>query len=392
LGADADATFTRQLPAVERAFIREVRVDLLVPVCPGQGQDEALVLLGPKRSDEPYSSEDVDLLSAVGSALALVLERPRTRTEAAGRFGECPSCGTCYPDCTEVCEHDRERLVPGPTEHVLAARYRLKRRLGEGGMGKVYLASDVSLPRAVAVKLVREEWTQSSKTAERFRREASIAAGFTHPNVVTVHDFGMTATGRAFLVMEVLEGLTLRTELCRAGRLDLAMTMYVLNGVCSAVDAAHRRGIVHADLKPENVFIARNDSAQMVKVLDFGLASSVVDMRADTRSGPALLGTPSYMAPEQLRGEPPQPAWDIWAIGVLAYELLSGMHPFSPGSGMWPAPLDAGLSGRLMPMGPFFARALAVETGRRPASARGFLEEFTQAAALTGTTLATTRG
>jgi eukaryotic-like serine/threonine-protein kinase len=381
LGRDADAMLVRHLPLSERAFVHEARVELLVPVCPGSGRNEALLLLGLKRSEEPYSDEDVDLLTAVSSALALALERPRSTADAAGHFEECPVCGVCYDAGTGVCARDHEALESGSTEHLLAGRYRLDHRLGEGGMGKVYFAVDISLTRPVAVKLLRERWTQSASSAEHFQREARIAASFTHPNVVTVHDFGATADGHAFLVMEVLEGDTLRAELGRAGRLDLATASHILHGVCAAVDAAHRRGLVHADLKPENVFIVRNDIAEVVKVLDFGLASSVMRARDDTRSGALLFGTPAYMAPEQLRNEPPQPAWDIWAIGVIAYELLTGVHPFSPLAGSWPAPLDARLSGTLASMRPFFARALAVDAAGRPASARLFLDEFMQAAA-----------
>lgn len=381
VGSDADATLLRQLPAVERTFVQDGRIDLIAPVCPSPAEEEALIVLGAKRSEEPYSGEDIDLLSAVCSALALVLERPRPAADAGRRFEECPECGACYEAGSGMCTVDMTPLQTGATEHLLAGRYRLDRRLGEGGMGKVYAALDVSLTRAVAVKLLREEWTRTASSTERFRREARMAASFTHPNVVTVHDFGVTSGGHAFLVMEMLEGSTLRAELRGSGRLSVNTAAIALNGVCAAVDAAHRRGLVHADLKPENVFIAHNDVTDTVKVLDFGLASSILRAREDNRSGTVVLGTPPYMAPEQLRNEPPQPAWDLWALGVIAYELLTGFHPFAAAAGTWPEPLDAHLSGPLAPMIPFFERALAVDPARRPRSARVFLDRFVQAAA-----------
>jgi serine/threonine-protein kinase len=226
----------------------------------------------------------------------------------------------------------------------------------------------------------------SGAAAERFRREARAAAGFTHPNVVTVHDFGMSGT-RAFLVMELLQGVSLRQELRRQGRLPPARAREILRGVCAAVEAAHRRQLIHRDLKPENIFLARGESGENAKVLDFGLVKSLSSdsqETADTSAG-ILVGTLRYMSPDQLRGETPAPAWDLWALGVVTYELLTGQHPFGTGSG---SDLHAAvLGGRFTPVTAtcpdapaawqeFFGRALAVQPTNRLPSAQAFLTEL----------------
>ena len=264
----------------------------------------------------------------------------------------------------------------------------LKKRLGSGGMGRVYEAADAALDRRVAVKLIRNDLLGSTEAAERFKREARIAAGFVHPNVVTVHDFGLSQPGRAFLVMELLEGVTLRQHLRERKRLEVRRAIEILRGVCSALESAHRRQLVHRDLKPENIFLAGTDAGEVVKVLDFGIAKSVVTVprRSDFDTGRGvLLGTPRYMAPEQLRGETAHPAWDTWAIAVIAYEMLTGAHPSAPPGGLTSRGTDA-IGGRFSPVGAhlpgaprswqgFFERALALEPERRPRSPGSFFSE-----------------
>ena len=214
----------------------------------------------------------------------------------------------------------------------LAGRYRLERRLGRGGMGTVYEAVDVALDRRVAVKVVRDEWVHNAMATQRFRREARAVAGFAHPNVVTVYDYGVETGARVFLVMELLSGTTLRDELRRGGRLDAARTLDVLRGVCSAVDAAHQRGFIHRDLKPENIFLVAGNGP--VKVLDFGVAKPLVrDDAAGAGEPPetevgVLVGTVGYISPEQLLGDSPDVSWDVWALATVAYESLTGALPF----------------------------------------------------------------
>ncbi len=381
----------QQLPHEETEFLRRARIDLLVPVATSPERTEALLALGGKRSEEPYSGEDQDLLVAIAASLAILLEKPLA--PAAPRrdvFEECPECGTCYDTGFTRCARDSAALMPIALPRLLEGRYRVERRLGRGGMGTVYEAADTALERRVAVKVIRDDLVGSAEAAERFRTEARAAAGFAHPNVVTIHDFGVAAGTRAFLVMELLDGKTLREELRREKRLTPSRALAILRGVCAAVDAAHRRQLVHRDLKPENIFLARRDAEteEVPKVLDFGIAkflpTATQQPTADTGTG-ALVGTLQYMSPEQLRGLAATPAWDLWALAVVAYEMLTGSHPFVCSSA---AQLHgAALAGRFTPVAAhlpgappswkeFFESAFAPEPQRRPSSAPILLSEL----------------
>ena len=329
------------------------RVELLVPIAMSPESHEALLAFGAKRSQEPYTREDLDSLAAIASSLALLLEGPTPMPDRLGSvFEECPRCGSCYDSGVSVCANGQVPLVTVGMPRTLAGRYHLEQRLGRGGMGKVYEAVDVALDRRVAVKVIRDEWVHSASAAARFRREARAVAGFAHPNVVTVYDYGVEAGSRAFLVMELLHGVTLREELRRRRRLDAARTVEVFRGVCGAVEAAHRHHLVHRDLKPENIFLTdRAGGGATVKVLDFGVAKPLAgsdealepdDGAADTEIG-VLVGTIGYLSPEQLLGERPEVSWDLWALAVVAYEALTGALPFpvasrDRGAGWcWPA-------------------------------------------------------
>jgi serine/threonine-protein kinase len=250
-------------------------------------------------------------------------------------------------------------------------------------MGTVYEAADTALERRVAVKVIREDRVGSADAAERFRLEARATASFAHPNVVTVYDFGVAADTRAFLVMELLDGNTLREVLLRQKRLPAARALEILRGVCAAVEAAHRRKLVHRDLKPENIFLARTESGEVTKVLDFGIAKLLptgTEGTADTGKG-MLVGTLAYMSPEQVRGEAVQPAWDVWALAVIAFEMLTGARPFS-GASMLSGPATP--VSKYLPDSPaswqdFFARALAIQPSNRPGSASVFFSELQHA-------------
>ena len=191
-------------------------------------------------------------------------------------------------------------------------------------MGTVYVATDTRLHRRVAAKLMREDLIGVPGAADRFEREARALAAFAHPNVVTVHDFGVSGT-HAFIVMELLEGVTLREALRREPRLDPGRTLAILRDVTAALDAAHRRQLVHRDLKPENVWLVADGSHGTAKVLDFGLATFLTPTDSDGSAwAGAMVGTPLYMAPEQIRGEAPDASWDTWAVGVMAFEMICG--------------------------------------------------------------------
>lgn len=390
LGNADEAGLGRHLPPEERDVGRGASAELVVPVSVGPEKAEVLLVLGSKRSEEPYGAEDVDLLSGLAHALALVVERPRATPSPGPLLAECLDCGRCYDAGADVCA-DGHTPAATTTERVLARRYRLDRRLGRGGMGAVYEALDLALERPVAVKLTLEGWMHAIGGSDRFRREALIAASFAHPHVVTVYDFGLTGDDRAFLVMELLRGTDLRHELRRSQRFTPPHALAVMRGVCSAVDAAHRRGLIHRDLKPENLFLAKVEAQQIVKVLDFGLARPMSRPGDERVTRGMVLGTPSYMSPEQLRDGPPRSSWDIWSLGVVAYELVTGSLPFasedapdeSPrgaGSGpAWPQSPGVRLGGTLEPFQRFFARALALDARARPADAREFLTAFEDA-------------
>jgi serine/threonine-protein kinase len=379
----------QQLPQEDTELLRRARMDLLVPIAVASGPAEALLALGPKRSEEPYSREDRELLVAIAASLAMLLEKPAALEEAppAHMFEECPHCGTAYDAGAGRCARDTSPLVGVALPRLLADRYRLDRRLGRGGMGTVYAATDVTLDRRVAVKVIRDDLVTSAEAAERFRREARVTAAFAHPNVVTVYDFGAVGT-RAFLVMELLEGSSLREEMRRTKRLPPARVLQVLRGVAAALEAAHQRNLVHRDLKPENIFLASGASGKITKVLDFGVAKFLptdtqMTQDADTGGG-GLMGTIRYMAPEQVRGSVVDPAWDLWALAVVAYEALTGFHPF-PATSVLEFQRVL-VEGRVTPipahLGPpakwqeFFDRALAHDVKRRPQAAAVFFAEL----------------
>jgi serine/threonine-protein kinase len=383
---------TEQLPHDETTFLRQSRIELIVPISTSLDRTEALLALGVKRSEEPYTREDLDLLAAVASSLALLLEKPSgTAATRSDAFAECPQCGICYDSGTTQCAKEKALLVSVILPRLLGARYQLERRLGRGGMGTVYEASDLALERQVAVKVIRDDLGGSADAAERFRREARAAASFAHPNVVTVHDFGVAAGTRAFLVMELLQGGTVREELWRQKRFSSARTLAVLRDACSALGAAHHRQLVHRDLKPENIFLVADHSGETAKILDFGIArflsTATLQPTVDTAPG-AVMGTLRYMSPEQWRGGEPAAAWDLWALAVVAYEMLTGTYPFE---GHSPADwFGAGVATNFIPLaatlpeGPhagqeFFERAFAVEPARRPRSADEFHDELQRA-------------
>jgi eukaryotic-like serine/threonine-protein kinase len=254
---------------------------------------------------------------------------------------ECPRCGRVEEAGTELCPSDGAALKRGPTPRVVDNKYRIEQLLGRGGMGAVYRARDMRLDRLVAVKVVRPELLEDQDARRRFRREAQIVARLQHPGIVSIFDFGTLARGGAYLVMELVRGEDLRRVLHREGRLEPARAVKILVAVCEAIGAAHHEGVLHRDLKPENILLPGGNIE--AKVLDFGVAKLVADgdrahiddggetQTALTMVG-TIVGTPAYMAPEQLGAAPLDPRTDIFALGVIAYEMLSGELPFSRGS------------------------------------------------------------
>ena len=212
-------------------------------------------------------------------------------------------------------------------ERVLGGRYRLISRIADGGMATVYLALDERLGRRVAVKVLRPDLARDEGFVGRFHREAQLAAGLSHPNIVAVHDFH-ESSGRPdddlYLVMEHVDGQTLRQKLLDDGAMTVREAVRVITAILAALDEAHRAGLVHRDVKPENVLV-REDG--MVKVTDFGLARAVTSSTRTSTTG-ILMGTVSYLAPEQVDGDRADARSDVYAAGLLLYELLTGQRAF----------------------------------------------------------------
>jgi eukaryotic-like serine/threonine-protein kinase len=207
----------------------------------------------------------------------------------------------------------------------LVGRYLVEAVLATGGMGEVWTARDLLLDRAVAVKLLGGALAGDGRAAERLRREARAAARLEHPDIARVLDLG-EHDGRPYLVMELLDGESLAARIDRAGAMPPAEAARVVGAVADALEAAHQAGVVHRDVKPGNVFLT---STGAVKVLDFGIASAAGDAAITTGD---LLGTAAYLAPERVLGQRATPAADIYALGVVLYELLAGHRPFEAGS------------------------------------------------------------
>src|SRR5215212_10301287 len=264
---------------------------------------------------------------------------------------KCPQCGREFPPGVAVCPDDGSTLradatvaggarpAPAPAPDpllgvVLDDKYRLDELLGQGGMGAVYRATHLLIERPVAVKVLSQRLIADESARERFRREARAAGRLQHTNAVAVTDFGETRDGVVYLVMELLEGRPLREVLAGEAPLDAARAVSLMMQISAAVEAAHEAGIIHRDLKPGNIFLVqRPDSPYIVKVLDFGIAKVAADDEGnllDTLTGTGvMIGTPRYMSPEQCDGAELTPASDVYSLGVILYEMLTGQTPFT---------------------------------------------------------------
>src|SRR6201993_4187713 len=267
----------------------------------------------------------------------------------------------------------------------IAGRYRIEGRLGVGGMSTVHLAFDSRLERYVALKLLAEHLADDPTFVSRFRREALAAARLVHPNIVQVFDFGFDERqGQHFIVMEHVSGNSCAELLRDHGRLEVDQAVDVVTQACRGLDYAHRNGVVHRDVKPGNLLVSDSD---VVKLADFGIARAT-DQSSITQVG-SVLGTAAYLAPEQARGEEAGPRADIYSLGVVAYQLLSGRLPYEATSlselalkqqRESPSRLDQ-LNPRVpRALGHAVALALALEPEQRPADAIAFGEALRKGA------------
>lgn len=232
-----------------------------------------------------------------------------------------------------------EEVIDPLIGQTLDDKYRLEERLGIGGMGTVYRARHLLIDRGVAVKVLNSRFVEDEAARMRFRREAKAAGRLQHANAVAVTDFGQTSDGYVYIVMELLEGRTLRDVLAKEAPLDPARAVALMLQTSAAVAAAHEAGIIHRDLKPANIFIVQNSEVPaVVKVLDFGIAKLAAESLEDDEDSKTLtlvgvmIGTPRYMSPEQCDGVELTPAADVYSLGVILYEMLAGTVPFSGSS------------------------------------------------------------
>ena len=245
----------------------------------------------------------------------------------------CPTCGTTYPRAERFCPRDGSALrVESGAElvgSVIAERYHVTAKLGEGGMGQVYLAEHVKMGRKSAVKLMNPGLHHDADAISRFTREAANASRINHPNVAGIYDFGETSDGLIFLAMEFVEGESLTSLTQRLGALPPARAADITRQIADGLSAAHERGIVHRDLKPDNIMIAKGKAgADLVKVVDFGIAKAgSSDNQQVTRTGLSV-GTPAYMSPEQFAGDTVDHTSDIYSLGLVTFAMLTGEMAF----------------------------------------------------------------
>jgi serine/threonine-protein kinase len=248
----------------------------------------------------------------------------------------CPVCGKEYPDNVKFCPVDGSTLrSKAPTAdlvgQVVADRYHIIKKLGEGGMGAVYLGEHVKMGRKSAIKVMAPSMVHDPDAISRFNREAANASRISHPNVCQIYDFGETPDGIIYLAMEFIEGSSLSDLIDREGALPPLRSASILKQSADALAAAHELGIVHRDLKPDNIMIVQaRDGSDVVKVVDFGIAKAVAGDETGqkvTKTG-LVVGTPEYMSPEQLSGDKLDGRSDIYSLGLVLYRMLTGVLPF----------------------------------------------------------------
>jgi serine/threonine protein kinase len=352
-----------KLPEADRHWLVDSGFRLIVPILARDGSLLGMVGLGEKKSGLPFMKEDLQLLHAIASSAAWVLEldlgrlqapqpswRPaegdeepdRARAQLASELAkECTKCGTVYMGYVVFCNNCSRKLEPAHAPYVLPGKFRFEKRIGVGGMGIVYRGADLALGRHVALKTLRRV---SPEDALRLRREARAAAAVSHPHLAAVYGLE-TWQGTPFLVMELLEGGTLADRLDK-GALPVGEVVELGIAMAAALAHLHAADILHRDIKPSNIGFSKDAVA---KLMDFGIARMVLDLERGERSLPdtegslptagstwqptesvsRLVGTLGYLSPEALEGEPADPSFDLWSLGVVLLESLLGRKLFA---------------------------------------------------------------
>jgi eukaryotic-like serine/threonine-protein kinase len=405
----------------ERHWLVDSGFKLIVPIVKRDGSLLGLIGLGGKKSGLPFLKEDRQLLHAVASSAAWVLELANLHSTSGGprRISsrdfdledtesalpeaelakECPHCGSLYPAYTVLCSRCSKRLEPAHVPYVLPGKFRFEKRIGAGGMGVVYRGSDLALGRPVAVKTLRRV---SPEDAMRLRREARTAAAVSHHYLAPV--YGMeTWQGTPMLVLELLEGGTLAQRI-EKGRMSSLETVELGIAMADALAQLHAADILHRDIKPSNIGYTKDN---VPKLMDFGIARAMFDLRRDRLLGALegedaesmlpptsiwnenpssitiskqLVGTLSYLSPEALNGDPADASFDLWGLAVVLYECLLGRKVFSGDAKQVMARIRMGRVPELSQVLPgldesledFFRTALHKAPARRPATALEF--------------------
>jgi hypothetical protein len=388
---DRLASPLQSLPEDDRIWLADAGAAILLPLTGAKSEISGILSLGPKRSELPYSREDLLLLSALGGSVGTTLENRRLREVAAARpmgvpeernAAECTSCGHVMAPELTACNECGGTTRGCPLPQSLFGKCRLDRRVGRGGMGVVYRATDLSLGRPVALKTLP---ATSPEDSARLRREARAMAAITHPNLALI--FGVeTWQGTPILVIEYLAGSTLAERLA-TGPLAWGEALALSLVLANVLDRVHSSGILHRDVKPSNIGFTEEE---VPKLLDFGLVQIVQrdsigwtgDLALEgTATESGLSGTPLYMSPEALSGERSDPTFDLWSLGVVGFEAIAGKHPFERetpeetlqaiqhGSAIGLREARPDCPGAIVDL---FGKVLARERTRRPSTAREF--------------------
>jgi serine/threonine protein kinase len=255
----------------------------------------------------------------------MTIQCPKCKAENPDTKQFCGDCGTQLtppdeiPVQTKTIEAPKEELTTGST---FAGRYQIIEELGRGGMGKVYKAQDTEIKEKIALKLIKPEISSDKKTIERFQNELKLARKISHRNVCRMHDLGKSE-GNYFITMEYVDGENLKGMIRMMGQLSSGKTISIAKQVCEGLSEAHRIGVVHRDLKPSNIMIDKDGNA---KIMDFGIARSLTG-KGITGVG-VMIGTPEYMSPEQVESKEIDQRSDIYSLGVILYEMVTGQVPF----------------------------------------------------------------
>jgi serine/threonine-protein kinase len=311
----------------------------------------------------------------------------------------CVTCGREFQDQMRFCPFDGgalEAIGQDPfIGKTLDGKYYIEAKIGEGGMGAVYRGRHLLMDTQLAIKVLHPSLVSDATSVARFQREAQAMARIRHPNAIAVTDFGITEDQVNYIVMELFEGESLRKVLEREKKLPYATAISIARQVCEALEAAHRSGVIHRDIKPENIFLsAQPDGSYFAKVIDFGIAKIVTDT---SKGGPPLtrqgmiIGSPHYLSPEQCTGQELDARSDIYSLGIVLFEMLTGQVPFTAMTPVAVALLHANEPPpslrKFNPEIPkaldeLVMRALAKSKADRPASAHEFANELARVARL----------